>query len=77
MKPLRKTAVAEHQVEVKFPPTVILNKDAVFEVMADEDKLGQLTVSKGSIGWFSPNAPVERHLIWKNFDQMIRQLFEI
>ena len=69
--------MAEHQVKVKFPPTVILNKDAVFEVMADEDKLGRLTVSKGAIGWFPPNAPVERHLTWEKFDQMIRQRFEI
>ena len=49
--------MAEHQVKAKFPPTVILNKDAVFEVMADEDKLGRLTVSKGGIGWFPPNTP--------------------
>ncbi len=67
--------MSEHKVYVEFPTAEILNRDATFEIVADDARFGRLTVSRGGVGWFPHNAPVERHLTWEQFDQVIRRHF--
>ena len=57
-----------HNVVITLPLKEILYKDVVIEVSANDDRLGMLTVSQGGVGWFSANAPLERHLSWEKFD---------
>jgi hypothetical protein len=43
--------MAEHRIQIKqLPEVVILNKDLVVEISSDDEKLGDLTISRGGIG---------------------------
>ena len=65
--------MAQHQVRISQLPQVdIHHKDLIVEVIADDEKLGELTVSQGGIGWFPTNAKQERSFSWEQFDQMVR-----
>ena len=67
--------MATHDVVIAMPPKEILHKDVIIEVSANGDRLGKLTVSEGGIGWFPANAPLERHLSWEQFDQVVKKHF--
>lgn len=68
--------MAEHTVRVEQVPEVeILHKDLVIAVESDGQALGRLTISRGGIGWFPKNAPMERALTWEQFDKLIRSQF--
>ena len=67
--------MSEHRVHCELPAAEILNKDAKFDVSADEVHFGRLTVSRGGVGWFPANAPAERHLSWEKFDKLIQDHF--
>ena len=51
--------------------TEVSTRDVIFDVYANAAKLGTLTVSRGGIGWFPFNSPVERRVTWERFDQLI------
>ena len=59
--------MAQHEIRLKLPAQQIVNSDAQFDVYADKEKLGTLTVSRGGIGWFPFNARNERHCTWREF----------
>ena len=61
-----------HRVEVSNIIAEVENRDVIFEVYADEEKMGRLTVSRGGIGWYPSNSPNERRLDWEAFDQLMR-----
>jgi hypothetical protein len=66
--------MAEHEIRISQMPEVeILHKDMIVEVRADGEKLGDLTVSQGGIGWI-PNGPaLERHFSWEQFVRCVRE----
>ena len=48
-----------HDVEMSIPTTkVVLHADVVFEIRSDDEKLGELRVSKGSIDWYPAKAKI-------------------
>ena len=62
----------KHDVEMRIPTTkVVLSADVVFEIRSDEEKLGELRISKGTIDWAPSNAKLPQ-LTWEQFDQLIR-----
>ena len=62
-----------HDVEMSIPTTkVVLHADVVFEIRSDDEKLGELRVSKGSIDWYPSNARIPVKLIWEQFDRFMR-----
>ena len=54
--------MAEHTIYAEMPSVEIINKDLMIEVRADGELLSRLTVSRGSLGWFSHRDQQERHL---------------
>ena len=63
-----------HDVEMKIPTTkVVLHADVVFEVRSDDEKLGELHVSQGSIDWYPRSAQTGTQLRWERFDQIMQQ----
>jgi hypothetical protein len=62
-----------HDVEMSIPTTkVVLHADVVFEIRSDDEKLGELRVSQGSIDWYPSNAKIPVKLSWEQFDRLMR-----
>ncbi|HEV3091436.1 MAG TPA: hypothetical protein VGX91_08360 [Candidatus Cybelea sp.] len=58
----------EHRVVVRSPARELGSADAVYEVYADGEKLGELRVSRGGVDWWPRDA--KRHgelLTWEQF----------
>ena len=69
--------MADHSVKIEQMPQVeILNKDLEITVMADDQQLGRLTISKGGVGWYPKGASLERPLTWEQFDRIVRRYFK-
>ena len=64
--------MAEHHIEFSIPTGTVMNADVVFEVFSDEEKLGELRVSRGTIDWRPGRARKVVRLTWEQFDQMMR-----
>lgn len=63
-----------HDVEMRIPTTkMVLHADVVFEIRSDEEKLGELRISQGSIDWFPGKAKSGVKLSWEQFDQLMAQ----
>ena len=60
-----------HEVHVDLPTGIVLHSDVKFEIWSDEEKLGELLVSKGSIDWIPGNARTRYTLGWEKFDEMM------
>jgi hypothetical protein len=52
----------------------VLHADVVFEVRSDDEKLGELHVSQGSIDWYSRSSKKPTRLRWERFDQVMQEL---
>ncbi len=64
-----------HDIEMSIPTTkVVLHADVVFEIRSDDEKLGELRVSKGSLDWYPANAKIPIKLRWERFDRVMREL---
>ena len=64
-----------HDVEMSIPTTkVVLHADVVFEIRSDDEKLGELRVSNGSIDWYPALARIPVKLTWEQFDRVMRDL---
>ena len=64
----------EHGITVHLTqPLDVLNADLVIEVDSDQEKLGELRISRGSIDWV-PRAHRSRWTLeWERFDQVMRE----
>ena len=63
----------KHDVEMSIPTTkVVLSADVVFEIRSDDEKLGELRISKGTIDWSPTNAKIPIQLTWEQFDRVMR-----
>jgi hypothetical protein len=65
--------MAKHEIYFEIPAKTLLNKDAVFEVYSDDEKMGNLKVSRGTIEWVPVNHSNGYHLTWENFDALMKQ----
>ena len=66
--------MSAHDIYVAIPEKSVLNKDVVFDVYSDKNKLGTLKISKGSVEWAPSNFANGFHLVWEQFDRMMREL---
>jgi hypothetical protein len=64
----------KHDVEMSIPTTkVVLSADVVFEIRSDDEKLGELRISRGTIDWAPMNAKIPIRLTWEQFDRLMRE----
>jgi len=63
----------QHEIEIELPPKSVLNSDVVFTVRSDDQLLGELLVSRGSVGWRPASHRREFHLEWETFDEVMRE----
>lgn len=66
--------MAKHRVDMRFPqrPIDLGNGDVSLEVYADEQKLGELGLSRGGITWWARDAKKPtRNLTWEQFRDLM------
>jgi hypothetical protein len=65
--------MAEHKVQVsQLPEVEIVNKDLRVSVFSNDEKLGELTISRGGLGWYPRGPSDERHFSWEQFARYVR-----
>ncbi len=62
-----------HDIQMSIPEKMVMNKDAVFDVYSDRNKLGSLRISKGTVEWAPANFAHGFHLQWEQFDRLMRE----
>lgn len=65
--------MSTHDIFITIPEKVVLNKDVEFDVYSDKIKLGTLRISKGSVEWAPANFAKGFHLVWEQFDKIMRE----
>ena len=61
-----------HRVELALPATDILNTDATVSVWSDDELLGELRVSRGTIDWRPAHHQAVFSMDWERFDEVMR-----
>ena len=56
----------KHEIRLTIPPETVLNKDAECDVYSNDEMLGTLKISKGSIEWRPKNYIYGFHLCWED-----------
>ena len=65
--------MATHRITVHpSKPLAVDAADLVIEVTSDDQKLGELRVSRGSIDWAPRAHATARWLEWEEFDQLMQ-----
>jgi hypothetical protein len=61
-----------HEVELEVPQVVtVLHRDVTLRVWEDDELLGTLRLSKGSIDWRPRAARYVRRMSWSKFDKVM------
>jgi hypothetical protein len=63
--------MARHRTEAELPPQTIQNADLTFRVWSDDEVLGTLALSKGTIDWWPGKAKKPIRLGWEQFARMM------
>ncbi|MHB8642857.1 MAG: hypothetical protein ACYDA3_08235 [Gaiellaceae bacterium] len=67
--------MATHEISLEVPQlVVVMNKDIEIVVREDDEILGRLRISKGSIDWIPRKAKYARRLSWARFDALVEEL---
>lgn len=64
--------MARHRLRLRIPARVVLNKDAELDVYSGKTKLGTVRMSRGSIEWLPVKHTYGYHLMWEQFDALMR-----
>jgi len=65
--------VPVHRVELELPATDIQNTDVVVNVWSDDELLGELRVSRGSIDWRPGRRQYTWSMEWERFDGLMQE----
>lgn len=63
-----------HRTEVELPKSTIQNADLTFKVWSDDDLLGTLALSKGTLDWWPSNARTPISLEWERFADLMEDV---
>lgn len=64
--------MAVHRVELSLPATDIENADVTVHVWSDEELLGELRISRGTIDWRPGRRQYIWAMEWERFDEMMQ-----
>ena len=65
--------MARHDVRFTLPERKLGNSDIEFVVYLDDERLGQLSVSKGAVVWRHANKKLGHVMSWAAFDRTMRE----
>jgi hypothetical protein len=62
----------QHEIHLFIPKSIeVVNKDIEVTVYEDDEKLGTLRISKGSLDWTPRNGKNARHMRWGEFAKLM------
>jgi hypothetical protein len=65
--------MAKHEVRLQLNQGITIeNVDASFPVWSDDELLGRLRVSKGSVDWQPAHGHMVYRLSWEKFDRVMK-----
>lgn len=64
--------MAVHRVELSLPETDIQNTDVTIHVWSDDELLGELRISRGSIDWRPGRRQHVWSMEWERFDEAMQ-----
>lgn len=64
--------MAQHKVHFNVPDRPLAHADVIFTVFEDDEKFGELRISKGAAVWFPVNKVYGHRLTWKQLDRLMR-----
>ncbi len=62
-----------HKVNFNVPDRPLAHADVIFTVYEDEEKIGELRVSKGAVVWFPGKKQIGYQLAWSQLDRLVRE----
>jgi hypothetical protein len=65
--------MAVHHLLLHVPSQEIHNADVRIEVWSDDEKLGELRASRGTIDWAPRAHQAPYTLTWERFDEVMRE----
>jgi hypothetical protein len=63
-----------HRLELELPATDIQGTDVTISVWSDNELLGNLRISRGSIDWRPGHYRAAWTLEWERFDEVMREM---
>ena len=60
-----------HRIEIQQPPKVVMHSDVSFVVFSDDERLGELSISKGTIDWKPARRRRPISMTWERFAQVV------
>lgn len=64
--------MARHNVYFELPQRELGKVDAKFSIYQNEDRLGEITISKGAIEYYPANKQKPIKLSWAQFDRLMK-----
>jgi hypothetical protein len=64
--------MAVHRVELALPRTDIQNTDVTVSIWSDDELLGDVRISRGSIDWRPGHHQTVWTMEWERFDEVMR-----
>jgi hypothetical protein len=65
--------MALHNVKFSLPERELGKVDARFFIYEDGKKLGEITISKGTIEYYPASTPKPIEMSWSKFDRVMRK----
>ena len=65
--------MASHNVKFTLPERELGKVDARFSIYEDGKKLGEITISRGAIEYYSANAQKPVKMSWSKFDRAMKE----
>lgn len=62
-----------HDVEFSIPKQILGKSDVEFVVRKDEEMLGTLKISSGTVVWFDPKTVYGQRISWSKLAMLIKE----
>ena len=60
-----------HHIEISLPTKPLKNVDTTISIWSDNEKLGELRVSRGTLDWKSARRKSVKRFSWERFAEML------
>ncbi len=60
-----------HHIEISLPTKPLKNVDTTIAVWSDDEKLGEMRISRGSLDWIPSGAQIPRRITWENLAYLL------
>ena len=61
----------KHHIEISLPTKPLKNVDTTISVWSDNEKLGEMRISRGSLDWLPSGAQNPRRISWENLAYLL------